>query len=493
MMGHVVTRAAHKWLVSFSTAASALVLVGGTVSSMSSATAAPMGAERFCRGLAATIVGSQDGFLEGTLGNDVIVSNGANAIDASGGDDVICVTGRFEHLERLPVLVLDSEGDDLVDTSAQKASYDGVTTNSYTGSDTLLGGPGHDWVNLCPAVDAELSGGRDDQPDVVIAGAGDDSVEVCARGGGRDDIDLGDGNDAIFVDDPAGYTGRVTAGPGRNALTVYESERNAKQTSWTIDLASGHARATGAISSDFTWDRVNRVSFPYLAGRLDATGTDGPDVLKVGEIWTYPEPRAMISADLGSGDDRFASMNTIPSTGSVLDLGDGINSIAMSTDTNRRVSIDLERDELVVRRAAADAMADVLGHATVRGVRTAHVIAPIVDLHGAARSQNLYAKGCDVHVDGGRGADRVVVLDKNGCSSRSRRHEGNGGPGNDVLLGGRSDDILRGGDGDDQAFARGGVDICDVEDAHGCERDVPGDSGARTRSRAMSAPQAGPK
>ena len=117
------------------TVLSATVLLGAVLVAPMSASAAG----ETCHGVAATIVGPSKTFsLVGTDGPDVIVTAGANEVDARGGDDLICVTGSAYNPS-----VRAGAGDDVVDASA---SATGSQTQLGAGSDRYTGSTGFDVV-----------------------------------------------------------------------------------------------------------------------------------------------------------------------------------------------------------------------------------------------------------------------------------------------------------------------------------------------------------
>lgn len=159
-----------------------------------------------CRGLAATLVGS-DGpdELVGTAGRDVIVAGaGDDLVLAAGGDDVICAgDGDDEvHAGDGDDRVHGGDGDDELHGDAGDDALDGGP-----GDDELHGGPGNDALDGGPGQD-ELRGGDGgdalagsgdgdalkggDGPDLLRGGHGDDELE---GEGGDDALDGGPGDD----------------------------------------------------------------------------------------------------------------------------------------------------------------------------------------------------------------------------------------------------------------------------------------------------------
>jgi len=105
-------------------------LVTGALSAPSSAAS---DTAQTCQGRSATIVGTGPD-IQGTPGDDVIVTGTSQRTYAVAGNDLVCVSPSA-------VLVVAGDGDDVVD-----ASQAGLTTSvTYLGAglDRYLGGPGH--------------------------------------------------------------------------------------------------------------------------------------------------------------------------------------------------------------------------------------------------------------------------------------------------------------------------------------------------------------
>ncbi|NPC43800.1 hypothetical protein [Nocardioides sp. zg-1230] len=91
-----------------------------------------------CQGRAATIVGTGPA-IQGTPGDDVIVTGSSQRTNAVAGNDLVCVSPSA-----VLVVVVAGDGDDVVD-----ASQAGLTTSvTYLGAglDRYLGGPGQSYV-----------------------------------------------------------------------------------------------------------------------------------------------------------------------------------------------------------------------------------------------------------------------------------------------------------------------------------------------------------
>lgn len=88
-------------------------LVAGAL--LSAPSAAASGTAQTCQGKPATIVGTGPD-IQGTTGNDVIVTGGSSVTLADAGDDLICVT-PYPHED---LFVDAGPGDDVVDASVAR-------------------------------------------------------------------------------------------------------------------------------------------------------------------------------------------------------------------------------------------------------------------------------------------------------------------------------------------------------------------------------------
>ncbi len=93
-----------------------------------------------CQGRPATIVGTPEGRIVGTPGDDVIVSYGDGSLDAGDGDDLICLRPTLSLVQQVDA----GAGDDSVVS-------EGETNHTFTdlgpGRDSFVGGGGEDRVS----------------------------------------------------------------------------------------------------------------------------------------------------------------------------------------------------------------------------------------------------------------------------------------------------------------------------------------------------------
>lgn len=168
------------------------------------------------------VTGFDDGFVEGTSGDDLIdsayvepVTNGTDKID--NGDGVSSsATGWNDDRVRAGAgndTVLAGAGNDWVDGGDGNDSILGGD-----GNDTLLGGNGNDTIDGGTGNDSIVGGAGNDS---LLGGAGNDSIiggdgnDTINGGAGADTIDAGNGDDLI-----AGGTGNdsILAGSGNDTI-----------------------------------------------------------------------------------------------------------------------------------------------------------------------------------------------------------------------------------------------------------------------------------
>ncbi|OYX42004.1 MAG: hypothetical protein B7Z02_13865 [Rhodobacterales bacterium 32-67-9] len=153
------------------------------------------------------VTGWDDGWVEGTAGNDLInstyvepIANGTDKID---GGDGISSAGTAWQDDRVRAgagndTVLSGLGNDYVDGGSGADSIDGGSGNDSlfggtgTFNDTILGGIGNDTIDGGDGIDSLLGG---DGTDSILGGLGADYVD---GGTEADYIDGGDGNDSLF-------------------------------------------------------------------------------------------------------------------------------------------------------------------------------------------------------------------------------------------------------------------------------------------------------
>ncbi|CAN5680196.1 hypothetical protein BH11ACT8_BH11ACT8_29000 [soil metagenome] len=497
---------------------SLLVLVTGVVIAAPTggmpAEAAPAVARVTCRGHVATIVGDPDVHtLEGTPGDDVIVSNGSMEVTAGDGDDVICMTGRAAYEDGYQEAYVEGgRGDDVVTTALDDVAV--LYAQLGEGADHFTGGPESDLVAGDTLAFDVADPATDSDPDVIDTGAsGFDLVQVGDGGPLADQVRVRSG--AAHVEAHASGLagdGSLAGGP-RSSRTVIDTSGPARG-GWGLDLVAGTASLGGAPT--FTWTGFHHLVWA-VPGTIDVIGTEGADVV------TGP----VTSGDLGAGDDKvyvWSSKADHDSHRGRLDGGPGTDQVrffagSVSDDaggpgggvvpfTPADVTVD------VARRRTTFAGGEVVAIAGFEwfGAQTDRT----ATLLGGPGDDRLSGSACDLRIRGGAGDDRLSQQPKIGsagftnpsCRGRrggvvaslsggagddvlsveartstlrggrgddallggSGRDHLLGGPGDDRLLGDDGADVLVGGDGQDTALGGRGDDACRAEYGSTCER-----------------------
>ncbi|WP_134768466.1 hypothetical protein [Nocardioides sp. 1609] len=416
-----------------------------------------------CQGRPATIVGGDDVALEGTAGDDVIVSAGSSSVTGFAGDDLVCVTGpRFQ-----TVTVSGDDGDDVLVVLAHRAEtylYPGA------GSDLVLGGNGRDHVRIArsPTGATEL--------DRVRTAAGPDQVHHDGSrfdGGGvlpATDVDLGSSSDQVSLEPLlAEIPDRTTIRPGagdhdRLQLVALSTSRV------RLDLRTSTLEVDGVeLAGDWGGFDAHEVRFGPRRGsaRAEVIGTPGADRVTVGGARS-------VDIALGGGDDRLELDNAGIHRGRV-DAGAGTDHLVAAAHPYRRQRplVDLARG--VLSRVGAGTATPTTRLARFEG---ASLDAQYGGLLVGDRRPNVLQAVCGT-VRGGGGADTIegvwISISGRGpagrtCYDPSLGFRGEGGRGADDLVGTTTDDVLLGGPGRDRTRGRAGRDRCVAEVRTTCER-----------------------
>jgi Ca2+-binding RTX toxin-like protein len=345
------------------------------------------------------VTGFDDGFVEGTAGNDLIngtyvepIANGSDRIDNGDG---ISGSGTAWQDDRVRAgagndTVLSGLGDDYVDGGTEADSIDGGDGNDslYGGTgvfaDTILGGAGADTIDGDAGNDSLLGGGGVDS---IRGGVGDDYVD---GGTEADSIDGGDGNDSLY------------GGTGVFADTILGGIGND-----TIDGDAGNDSLLGGAGTDSIRGGLGD---DYVDGGTEADSIDGGD----------------------GNDSLFGGTGTFNDT-----ILGGIGNDTIDGDAG---------DDSLLGGAGVDSIRGGVGNDYVDGGTEADSIDGgdgNDSLFGGAGTFNdtiLGGIGNDT-IDGGDGNDSLL-----------------GGAGTDSVLGGAGADVLDGGDGNDTLNGGAGAD-----------------------------------
>jgi hypothetical protein len=287
------------------------------------------------------------------------------------------------------------------------------------GSDTVIGGPGHERVETCSG----------SEPDAVSTADGDDWVGVCAKSI-PDSVNLADGDDTLLIRGLHGPHGTFAAGAGSNTLVFLDSLRLTDK--WVMDLAE--RRSTVNDLHVFSWDNATKFVFDGSPGALTINGSEARDKIELFSEF-YEGPAWTVTLDLKAGDDSIWVDVAALGPRSRIDAGEGQDSL--SVHASGRLDVSLHDGTLVRGRNGSPKrlvdVEDVDAHA--RHVR----------LTGDHRDNVLFATGCGVVVGARGGADRVTLggYQQPGSHCSGAPHRAYGGSGDDHLHGGRHPDTPR--------------------------------------------------
>ena len=203
-----------------------------------------------CGGVTATLVGGVSGdAINGTAGNDVVVSGGGNdTIDTGDGNDRVCSEAGADEINA-------GNGDDFVlagpdaDTVRGQADNDTLVGNAGGGDtndvgDTIVGGPGNDFLDGWVGDDVLVGGPGDDQ---LRGEAGVDLVSyACSAAGVTADLTAntatGEGSDTfVLVENLTGsaFADRFDGSADPNVLIGWGGERPSQRTGGDDTVAGG--------------------------------------------------------------------------------------------------------------------------------------------------------------------------------------------------------------------------------------------------------------
>lgn len=238
-----------------------------------------------CQGVAATIVGTPEGHVVGTAGDDVIVSNVAWSVDAGAGDDLICLSPAEGELLGNVVEVDAGAGDDVVVS-------EGARNHSHT--------------DLGPGRDEFHGGGWDDRvaaslDDTIVVDRGDDYVTYSI--GRKEELPAVVGRATAHRKD--GWVG--VRAPGRRLVidsragTIRLDGRVVVALPVSPRMLSGAAQSVTIIGTP----GVDRIA-TAACGRSTLVGLGGDDEFVALGDRTTPHrdcPRRHMRAEGGGGDD----------------------------------------------------------------------------------------------------------------------------------------------------------------------------------------------
>ena len=427
-----------------------------------------------CQGQPATIVGAPGTFtLSGTEGPDVIVTNGAEQVDALGGDDVICVTVRGAQVRA-------GDGDDVVDTTG--VTRLGGTTYLGAGSDRFVGGSARESVYAGAAEPGSLDM-TDTERDVIDTGpaAGSGIIDRDGVTSGQ----AGQPNPDVIRMDHGGLTWRGTPTPdtlidgGASSslgLDVAPTDAVTIDTpSQAVSFGPGPSLQMSGFTGFYVLAQDGLASFAF-------TGSDRDEELTM-EFWDATPH----TVDMGGGDDdvHYYSYGRRAAAGSSYDGGPGRDELELTLPDEVDLDLDMRRGRLTLGPSRNEVTVPA------NGFEDATIMAEDVGVIGTDDANEVYVYACRGRADGRKGKDRLLTFDavmdeKLRCKGAGvtflggRGHDHLAGTrGRDQLFGGRGNDVMKGDPGRDRLVggpgrdtARGGKgrDTCGAEKRVSCER-----------------------
>jgi Ca2+-binding RTX toxin-like protein len=322
------------------------------------------------------------------------------------------------------------------------------------GADAYRGGAGADDVRAAQIYDPSGTGGPIHDLDVDIIDTGDGDARILSgyiTATNADRITVGDGDAQVEWEGIPGPGGFVNLGAGTHGLTVVVNPHGLPVNDWVID-ASGRQETP---IEDRLVNVSGLLSHVRVVGRLRAgatltyLGSENAEHVRVnglGGNLLFVRPK-------GGADHVMLACNSLTARSS-FSAGPGDDTIVVNRCRNARIDLDGHR----------------LNSASLRGFERVDVRAETIDLRGNEASNRLTADGCQVRVDGRRGADNIVVRTYPRDVACEGTRSVDGGPGDDHMVGSLRADVLVGGKGFDQAYGRGGVDTCRAEVTRLCEK-----------------------
>ena len=382
-----------------------------------------------------------DSISTGT-GNDIIYGGAGNdTIRAGSGNDVVYGDAGDD-------AIIGGEGNDLL--------YGGDgndTIEGNTGNDTIYGGSGNDTITGNEGDDMLYGGDGNDMldggegNDILDGGEGDDSL---SGGTGDDTLSGGAGDDTYYINADHGND-TIYDSEGRSTL-VFGDELSAEDYALRIDIHSGislvHHETGETISiPDFInmpeyYDFIFDGEAQIIGGgtsRQVIEGTDEDDVIAGGSGFNIIKGND--GNDIITGGDN---LNFIYG-------GDGDDTITGGNGIN-----------IIRGEGGDDTITDGTGDGYLDGGDgndTIHAGAGNDVLIGGAGNDQLFGEDGDDVIAGNDGDDYLSGGDGNDTLyADAGNDELHGGNGNDSLFGGDGDDTLYGDAGDDYLEAGNGTD-----------------------------------
>ncbi len=250
--------------------------------------------------------------------------------------------------------------------------------------------------------------------------------------------------------------GSLDLGPGVNTLT--RDVTGVRAADWVIDNAGSAQVPPAQPLVELTGQVTNLRLFGQLPRGASVTflGTSQSEHLELTMTGAHVVLR------LRGGDDLVETGCGTLADPSVISAGPGRDRLV--PDFCGAARVDLGRHLLDVGARTPTKAGTVTGVEDVVATGTSLVLA------GDGKDNVIRVDACAYRLDGGRGADRIIVPfvfpRRPSCG---QVHALYGGAGNDYLRGGDYDELLVGGRGVDRAYGNGGRDACGAEKTYACE------------------------
>jgi Ca2+-binding RTX toxin-like protein len=437
--------------------------------------------------------GAGDDFAAGQVGDDVaflgegddtfgwLPGEGSDTVEGEGGFDTMAFIGsdgdevfeatangsRLRFTRDVGDIVMDTDGIEAVDLQALGGA-DTVTVNDLSGTAV---------TNIDIDLGATAGGAADDKTDRVILNgtAGDDDIDVVGFSTlfalGLPTLVTVDGSNSAdeFVVNALDGDDRIAASSVGAGLGQFTFDGGAGDD--VLSGTNGNDVIVGGAGDDFAFG--NRGNDTILLGDGDDIAVwragDGNDVIEGGagrDALTASGSSANEVVELSAAGDRFRLTRDVD--GVVLDAGDlesvsffsfgGSDTVTVNDLTGTAVDrLDVSLFDFGVPGGNDDAV--IVNGTAGDDAITASSAFGLVKVGGLAAELTITgtdAAGDTLSVNGLGGDD---AIDFTGLEPTEMRVLGDGGAGDDVLLGGDGDDILSGGDGDDVIFAGSGDNV----------------------------------
>lgn len=368
--------------------------------------------------------GSGDDDLKGEDGNDYLAGDdGKDRLKGDDGEDVLEGGAGDDRLDG-------GKGNDILRGGRGNDDVDGGQGDDQffweagDGQDKLDGGSGNDSIVIRTSDNEQqhvaISTNRKGHILVSLSGQEGADLELkdiesfnLVYGAGGVVLDLGEGADEIFGDEPLPLSG----GEGGDIIDVADSDVPV-----SVDAGTGDDQVTGGNAND---------QISGGEGSDTISGGGGDDIIDAGVgddrvLWSHGDGNDTIDGGEGFDEVDLTLAETTP--GSLSISADANGNVILVSDDGSQLTLDGVEDIVINAGSAGSSIT-------------------IGDLTGTDIAQDT------LYFVGGAGDD---ALD---ASATDRRINAQGNAGNDTLVSGSGNDTLDGGDGDDVLDAGSGTGV----------------------------------